>query len=123
MTSTEEQEIYYYVPYSEKDYVKALGCKWDVQRKLWHINANHMNKSIMSNCFRTITINPKIVKQDHEISKNNSIQYHVNLNAELDELNRRYDLYDKDKKHKIIFEETDFNHMVYLRNMKQNKII
>lgn len=56
MTSTEPQVIYFYVPYNEKVYVKALGCKWDIQKKLWYINVNHFNKPIMSNCFRTIPL-------------------------------------------------------------------
>lgn len=63
-------------------------------------------------------------KQEHEINHiEYLIQHRLNLNAELVELNRRYGLYDKDKKHEIIFEEDDFNRMVYLRNMKQNKNI
>lgn len=71
---------------------------------------------------REISFNPKIVKQVYEINhieteilKSHLLQQRVVLNDELAVLNRRYDMYDRDKTHKIIFEEQDFNRMLYLR--------
>ena len=57
---------------------------------------------------------PKVVEQDNdkEILKNYEIQKQEYVNKELDELERRYALYDK---HKTIFEEQDFNRLLYLR--------
>lgn len=53
-TPTVKQDIYFYVPYNEKDYVKSLGCRWDVQRKKWYINAEHINKKTMCFYYRVI---------------------------------------------------------------------
>ena len=70
---------------------------------------------------REITLNPKpkpVYEINHietEILKSHLLQQRVVLNDELAVLNRRYDMYDRDKTHKIIFEEQDFNRMLYLR--------
>lgn len=49
MPETSPQVIYFYVPYSEKSYAKSMGCIWDIRRKLWYINSDHINKKTM--CF------------------------------------------------------------------------
>lgn len=53
MTASIER-IYFVVPYKEKEYVKSLGCKWDIQRKKWYINNENNNTKIMRFHYRVL---------------------------------------------------------------------
>ncbi len=51
-TTPATSNIYFYVSYSDKNYAKSLGCKWDIQKKLWYIDINHINKPMMYKMYR-----------------------------------------------------------------------
>ena len=42
--------VYLSVPYSEKEEAKALGCRWDSDRKKWYCIDSNYGKSNISDC-------------------------------------------------------------------------
>ena len=49
--------IYLDIPFSQKDYVKELGCKWDLMLKLWFITKGHTNVEMLLDRFNVIEYN------------------------------------------------------------------
>lgn len=44
--------IYLNVPYSDKDYAKSKGCRWDVNKKSWFLLDDNPNKSLLISKFK-----------------------------------------------------------------------
>ena len=42
--------VYLNIPYSDKDYAKNLGCRWDPERKSWYCIDSDKGKSNVSEC-------------------------------------------------------------------------
>ncbi len=49
------ERIYLVVPFEKKDEVKALGAKWDPEKKKWYINSNNPNKDQILHNFQPIS--------------------------------------------------------------------
>ena len=45
-------DVYFYVSYNDKGHVKSLGCKWDLQKKLWYMDVDNTNISTMYKMYR-----------------------------------------------------------------------
>lgn len=53
MTATSKR-VYFHVSYNEKNYAKSLGCKWDIQQKLWYMEDIDSNLSTMYKYYRVV---------------------------------------------------------------------
>ena len=53
MTPTTKR-IYFYVSYNDRDYAKSAGCKWDIQKKMWYMDADNTNISTMYKYYRVV---------------------------------------------------------------------
>lgn len=45
--------VYLFIPYSDKEYAKTLGCRWDPERKNWYCIDSDYGKSNVTKCLET----------------------------------------------------------------------